>query len=62
MRWIYLGLWAALAARDVPRLWRARARRSLVLWLVLACAGLVMAAAYFWGGTQWRFAEWVNGL
>ncbi len=58
MKWIYLAGWAALTARDVPRLWRAQEWKALGVWLALAVSGLALAVWYFWGGTDWRLADW----
>ncbi len=57
MKWVYLVLWAALAWREVPSLWREKRRRELVLWLSLAGVGLFLGIWLFWLGTDWRLAE-----
>ena len=64
VKWVYLASWALLALRDLPRLWRAEEKRSLLLglWLAFAGAGLALAVWYFWGGTGWRLSEWANEL
>lgn len=60
MKWIYLTIWVLLAWQDVPGLWKAQDRKTLVVWALLAGSGLVLAFWYFQGGTQWRLAEWLN--
>lgn len=57
MKWIYLTVWVLLAWRDVPGLWKSQRRKTLVVWVLLAGSGLILAAWYFQGDTQWRLAE-----
>lgn len=62
MKWVYLGLWLLLAARNLPSLWRSGQKRVLLLWVGIAGAGLAMGIWCFWLDTQWRLAEWLMEL